>query len=217
MSVTPLSAARSGRPRRPTATANFGSSRREGHDASAFYERFVPPEVSDDTTIDRPDEVDVIYTHDARQMDKVASNSVALVVTSPPYFHWPPKVCLWKIVDRSRSTSDPISGRRRRRPGPSSVRSSRCQRRFHYAAVVDPSVGDLRDRDFGGEVQARAAPLPSSRLMATCAEERSPARLARLWPSRRRDRPAARAVERTVAGQPVDTGQRARVRGGPST
>lgn len=86
MSVSPLSATRSGRPRRPTATANFGSSRREGHDASAFYERFVPPEVSDDTTIDRPDEVDVIYTHDARQMDKVASSSVALVVTSPPYF-----------------------------------------------------------------------------------------------------------------------------------
>jgi DNA modification methylase len=86
MSVTPLSAARSGRPRRTTATANFGSSRREGHDASAFYERFVGPEISDDTTIGRPDEVDVIYTHDARHMDKVASNSVALVVTSPPYF-----------------------------------------------------------------------------------------------------------------------------------
>ncbi len=86
MSVTPLSAARNGRPRRPTATANFGSSRREGHDASAFYERFVTPEVSKDTTIDRPGEMDVIYTHDARQMDKVASNSIALVVTSPPYF-----------------------------------------------------------------------------------------------------------------------------------
>ena len=86
MNITPLSAARNGRSRRPTATTNFGSSRREGHDASAFYERFVAPEISDDTTINRPDEVDVIYTHDARQMDKVATNSVALVVTSPPYF-----------------------------------------------------------------------------------------------------------------------------------
>ena len=86
MSVTPLSAARIGRARRPTATANFGSSRREGHDASAFYERFVAPEISDDTSIGRLDEVDSIYVHDARQMDKVASNSIALVVTSPPYF-----------------------------------------------------------------------------------------------------------------------------------
>ena len=82
----PLSKARNGRPRRTTATANFGSGRRESHDASAFYERFVSPEVSIDSTINLSNEVDVIYTHDARSMDKVASNSVALVVTSPPYF-----------------------------------------------------------------------------------------------------------------------------------
>ena len=86
MNVTPLSAARVGRERRPTATSNFGSSRREGHDASAFYERFVAPEISDDSSIGRLVEVDSIYVHDARQMDRVASNSVALVVTSPPYF-----------------------------------------------------------------------------------------------------------------------------------
>lgn len=86
MSVAPISAARNRSARRSTATTNFGSGRREGHDASAFYERFVAPDVSTDATINRPDEVDVIYTHDARQMDKVASNSVALVVTSPPYF-----------------------------------------------------------------------------------------------------------------------------------
>jgi len=85
MSVSPLRAARNGR-RPSTSTANFGSSRREGHDASAFYERFVAPEISTDTKINRPDEVDVIYTQDARRMDKVPSNSVALVVTSPPYF-----------------------------------------------------------------------------------------------------------------------------------
>lgn len=46
----------------------------------------MPPEVSTDATINPPNEVDVIYTQDARRMDKVASNSVALVVTSPPYF-----------------------------------------------------------------------------------------------------------------------------------
>lgn len=77
---------RNGRVRRPTATARFGSSRRESHDASAFYERFVTPELSGDTTMVRPKKVDIIYEHDARDMVQVESNSVALVVTSPPYF-----------------------------------------------------------------------------------------------------------------------------------
>ncbi|MGB6058524.1 MAG: site-specific DNA-methyltransferase [Microthrixaceae bacterium] len=78
--------ARGSRVRQSTATANFGSGRREGHDASAFYERFVAPEISTDTTINRPDQVDVIYRADARHMTQIESNSVALVVTSPPYF-----------------------------------------------------------------------------------------------------------------------------------
>jgi len=85
-STKPNSTSRSGRARASTSTANFGSGRREGHDASAFYDRFVAPEVSTDATINPPAEVDVIYQHDARSMTKVASNSVALVVTSPPYF-----------------------------------------------------------------------------------------------------------------------------------
>ncbi len=74
------------RTRRATVTADFGSGRRENHDASAFYERFTPPELSTDTTIGRTDELDVIHAADARSMTAVASNSVALVVTSPPYF-----------------------------------------------------------------------------------------------------------------------------------
>ncbi len=81
-----LSEARNGRARRPTATARFGSSRRESHDASAFYERFVTPDLSDDADVVRPATVDVIYRHDARDMRSVESSSVALVVTSPPYF-----------------------------------------------------------------------------------------------------------------------------------
>ena len=85
MSVAPLKSSRNGR-RGSTSTANFGSSRREGHDASAFYSRFVAPDISADTTINRSDGVDVIYNHDARDMTNVASNSVALVVTSPPYY-----------------------------------------------------------------------------------------------------------------------------------
>jgi DNA modification methylase len=76
----------SNRLRRPTSTARFGSSRRESHDASAFYERFVPPELSTETTVDRPKKVDVFYEHDARDMSTVETGSVALVVTSPPYF-----------------------------------------------------------------------------------------------------------------------------------
>jgi len=85
VSVTPMQASTNGR-RGSTSTANFGSSRREGHDASAFYSRFVAPEISDDEEINRSEAVDVIYKADARSMAKVATNSVALVVTSPPYF-----------------------------------------------------------------------------------------------------------------------------------
>jgi DNA modification methylase len=75
-----------GRNRRPTATARFGSSRRESHDASAFYGRFVAPEMSNESTVNRPKRLDVIYKHDARDMGVLESDSVALVVTSPPYF-----------------------------------------------------------------------------------------------------------------------------------
>jgi DNA modification methylase len=74
------------RTRKATATTRFGSSRRESHDATDFYDRFVSPELSNDTTVDRPKKLDVIYRQDARDMSKLASNSVALVVTSPPYF-----------------------------------------------------------------------------------------------------------------------------------
>ncbi len=74
------------RSRSPTATAPFGSSRRESHDASAFYERFVAPEVTSDATVVRAEQVDVVYEHDARDMSRVEPSSVALVVTSPPYF-----------------------------------------------------------------------------------------------------------------------------------
>lgn len=67
----------------------FGVSRREGHDASAFYRRFAAPEVSDADTITLPACTDRLWVGDARDMDahgEVHDNSVALVVTSPPYF-----------------------------------------------------------------------------------------------------------------------------------
>jgi site-specific DNA-methyltransferase (adenine-specific) len=70
----------------PTATSNFGAGRRESHDASAFYARFSAPTVSDDDTINPCAVADSIITGDARDMSAVADASVALVVTSPPYF-----------------------------------------------------------------------------------------------------------------------------------
>lgn len=75
-------------PRRsPTATSNFGVSRRESHDASAFYERFTPAELSDDEAVPAPFPiVDPFRVADARAMTDLPDGSVALVVTSPPYF-----------------------------------------------------------------------------------------------------------------------------------
>lgn len=73
--------------RRPgTSTSNFGVGRRENHDASGFYERFGAPELSTDTTVNVAPQVDQIWVHDAKDMAELPDNSVALVVTSPPYF-----------------------------------------------------------------------------------------------------------------------------------
>ncbi len=69
-----------------TRTSAFGVGRREGHDSSPFYERFHAPEISTDATIGTTAVVDHIIVGDARDMRDVADNSVALVVTSPPYF-----------------------------------------------------------------------------------------------------------------------------------
>lgn len=74
-------------PRRSTSTSNFGVGRRERHDATAFYDRFRPPELSADDTVLAPTPVvEPFICGDARSMSAVADGSVALVVTSPPYF-----------------------------------------------------------------------------------------------------------------------------------
>jgi len=72
--------------RKPTSTSSFGVSKRESHDASGFYSRFTPPELSAASEIGVQDEVDRIFVGDARDMHQVATDSIALVVTSPPYF-----------------------------------------------------------------------------------------------------------------------------------
>ncbi|MDQ1434131.1 MAG: modification methylase [Actinomycetota bacterium] len=74
-------------PKGGTSTSNFGVGKRESHDASAFYERFEAPSVSGDDDVPAPyDIVEPFVEGDARHLDAVLDNSVALVVTSPPYF-----------------------------------------------------------------------------------------------------------------------------------
>jgi len=69
-----------------TSTSSFGVGKRESHDSTDFYARFAPPAVSDDDMLGAPGELDVIHVGDARDMAAVPDASVALVVTSPPYF-----------------------------------------------------------------------------------------------------------------------------------
>jgi DNA modification methylase len=76
------------RQRLATVTSEFGSGRRESHDSSPFYERFNPPVISEDEQVVAPVVVDTLFHGDAREMtdDQVADRSVALLITSPPYF-----------------------------------------------------------------------------------------------------------------------------------
>ena len=76
------------RPRKGTATSAFGSGRREGHDSSAFYDRFPAPGISDDERVEPAPGFDQprAIRGDSRAMRHLPDNCVALVVTSPPYF-----------------------------------------------------------------------------------------------------------------------------------
>ncbi len=73
--------------REPTSTSSFGVGRRQSHDASKFYARFQAPVISDDDVITVAPELDEpCILGDARDMSAIPDGSVALVVTSPPYF-----------------------------------------------------------------------------------------------------------------------------------
>jgi len=76
-------------PARGTSTRSFGSGRREGHDASAFYSRFSPPILSTEEEINPAPPAgpggETLLVGDSRHMD-LPDSCVALVVTSPPYF-----------------------------------------------------------------------------------------------------------------------------------
>lgn len=73
-----------------TATSRFGVGRRENHDSSEFYRRFKAPAVNDDDDVCHPDNwpvKDQVLLGDVRDLPAtLADNSVALVVTSPPYY-----------------------------------------------------------------------------------------------------------------------------------
>ena len=85
--VRPLTAQGHYRRRVGTETSAFGAGRREAHDASGFYDRFTPPVVSSDTAIAGSFAIDEpCRLGDARHMHELPDASVALVVTSPPYF-----------------------------------------------------------------------------------------------------------------------------------
>jgi DNA modification methylase len=73
--------------REPTSTSSFGVGRRQSHDASKFYARFQSPVISEDDIITvAPEIAEPCILGDARDMSAIPDGSVALVVTSPPYF-----------------------------------------------------------------------------------------------------------------------------------
>lgn len=75
------------RERKATTTSNFGVGLRESHDSTPFYQRFRTPELSADDRVLPPAPVaEPFVCGDSRAMSTIADGSVALVVTSPPYF-----------------------------------------------------------------------------------------------------------------------------------
>src|SRR5581483_76142 len=73
------------RPAVATSTQRFGTGKRESHDSSEFYKRFEAVEFSSEETVADAPEVDRIWCHSAEEMGELPDNSVALMVTSPPY------------------------------------------------------------------------------------------------------------------------------------
>lgn len=78
-----------------TQTYSFGTSKREGHDSSSFYDRNLyaklftePASKKELAAIEVPepgDWVNKIYQHSSTDMSMIPDNSVALAFTSPPY------------------------------------------------------------------------------------------------------------------------------------
>lgn len=77
--------------RKSTSTSSFGVSKREGHDASAFYESNIYngielTEIAGHTVNPVPEEyIDRIFAHTSERMTELPDSSVHLMITSPPY------------------------------------------------------------------------------------------------------------------------------------
>ncbi|HEY3999077.1 MAG TPA: site-specific DNA-methyltransferase [Candidatus Xenobia bacterium] len=70
-----------------TQTASFGASKRESHDATRFYERRlqVVQETGVFKDVTESPVRDMLFAQSAEAMHQLPDNSVALMVTSPPY------------------------------------------------------------------------------------------------------------------------------------
>ena len=75
--------------RKNTSTSSFGSSKREGHDASAFYNARLyadQPQAGSEVYVENPiDQLDIIFNRSSEEMEELPDCSVHLMVTSPPY------------------------------------------------------------------------------------------------------------------------------------
>lgn len=72
--------------RKKTKTKTFGTGKRESHDATGFYDRkLVQVDVSKDTLCNPSPILDEILCRSSEDMSDLVDNSVALMVTSPPY------------------------------------------------------------------------------------------------------------------------------------
>jgi site-specific DNA-methyltransferase (adenine-specific) len=61
-------------------------SKRESHDSRDFYARFTQPLLDASNDVEPRKDIDDIFVGNSARMTHVPDNSVALVVTSPPYF-----------------------------------------------------------------------------------------------------------------------------------
>ena len=73
-----------------TATRSFGNGKREAHDASSFYGRKLyaapPSDLGSQQVNPIPSHaLDRVFEHSSERMPELPDNSVALMVTSPPY------------------------------------------------------------------------------------------------------------------------------------
>ncbi|MFX0052873.1 MAG: DNA-methyltransferase [Candidatus Hermodarchaeota archaeon] len=79
------------RKRKRTKTSSFGSSGREGHDSSQFYQSRLYKELNKEEKVEYRENIipekalGKIFCKSAERMDELPNESVHLVVTSPPY------------------------------------------------------------------------------------------------------------------------------------